>query len=185
MAKRVLLVVANGSEELETVAPFDLLVRAGATVTLAASGDCTEVTLSRGLKVTAEATLVQVAQQEWDLVVVPGGPGAETFAHDHVLIELLKRQKAAGKWFAAICASPAVVLEPHGLLEGLRATCYPAHASKLADQSAIGQRVVVSENCVTSQGAGTALEFSLELVKCLFGQAKAQEQAEALVANSS
>ena len=95
---------------------------------------------------------------------------------------MLQEQKKAGRWYCAICASPALVFEPHGLLVGESATAYPSVQAKLSDQSKVHQRVVVSGKCVTSKGPGTSVEFSLALVTCLFGEAKAQEVSEQILA---
>jgi len=94
-----------------------------------------------------------------------------------VLGELLKRQAQDGRLYAAICAAPVVVLQHHGLLANRRVTCYPSFADTLLNKDAVGQRVVVDGNCITSQGPGTALEFALKLVELLYG-----EQTASLIA---
>ena len=94
---------------------------------------------------------------------------------------MLKKQKQAGRLYAAICASPAVVLQPHGLLEKVRATCFPGMRNKLNPAYASDERVVVDGNCVTSQGPATAIEFALKLVELLFGEAKAKEVGTAML----
>ena len=186
MATRVLVGVANGSEEIETLTPVDLLRRAGAEVTLAASGASTQVTLSRGVTVVADQLVSQVKDLGFDMIVLPGGqPGANNLRDDTELVEMLKRQKAENKWYTAICASPAVVFQTHGLLEGERGTCYPAVENMLEDKSAVEQRVVVSGKCVTSKGPGTAMEFSLELINLLFGKQKRDEIAAQVLAHNA
>ena len=97
---------------------------------------------------------------------------------------MLQKQKAEGRWYSAQCAAPAVVFQPHGLLEGTVATCHPGFTERLADASMTDQRVVVSGKCVTGQAAGTALEFSLELVKQVIGPDKAEEIAGAMSART-
>jgi 4-methyl-5(b-hydroxyethyl)-thiazole monophosphate biosynthesis len=179
---RVLIAVANGSEEIETLTPVDLLRRAGAEVILAASGLDRQVTLSRGVVVIADDLISNVARQDFDCIVVPGGqPGSDTLSADDVLIAALQQQKLSDKWHAAICAAPVVVFQPHGLLEGSVATCYPKLAGSLHDASRASERVVVSNKCITSQGPGTALEFSLELIRQLFGEHKAAEVGAAVL----
>jgi 4-methyl-5(b-hydroxyethyl)-thiazole monophosphate biosynthesis len=176
--KTVLVPVADGSEEIEAVVIIDVLRRAGAEVTVASVGNL-HITASRGVKLTADCGIEDCKKRQFDLIALPGGmPGAEHLRDSAPLIDLLKNQKAAGKLYAAICASPAVVLTPHGLLDGKKVTCHPAFHNKLADASSVSQRVVVDGNCITSQGPGTALEFALELVRCLFGQTRADQVAE-------
>mmetsp|Transcript_2995 Transcript_2995/g.6257 ORF Transcript_2995/g.6257 Transcript_2995/m.6257 type:complete len:183 (-) Transcript_2995:54-602(-) len=173
---RVLVAVANGSEEIETLTPVDLLRRAGAEVVLAASGPDRQVRLSRGVSVVADDLISNVADQDFDLIVVPGGqPGSDNLSADTNLVALLHRQKNSDKWYSAICAAPVVVLQPHGLLEGVVATSYPKMHSQLQDQSHASERVVLSHKCITSQGPGTAAEFSIVLIQVLFGSEKANE----------
>jgi 4-methyl-5(b-hydroxyethyl)-thiazole monophosphate biosynthesis len=98
---------------------------------------------------------------------------------------MLKEQKAAGRLYAAICASPAVALLPHGLLDGVKtATCYPGFRNKLNPAQASEERVVVDDNCVTSQGPGTAIEFALKLVELLLGPQKAKEVGDPMLVKS-
>lgn len=179
MAKNVLVAIADGTEELEAVTIIDVLRRAGAEVTAAAVTK-PAVVCSRSVKLTADAQISDCKDSEYDLIVLPGGLGGAEHLRDCAdLIEMLKQQNAAGRLYAAICASPAVVLQPHGLLEGKKATCYPA--PNLDFPGRIEDDVVVDGNCITSQGPGTALRFSLKLVVLLFGQAKRNEIAKAML----
>ncbi len=181
MSKKVLVPIADGTEEIEAVCIIDTLRRAGADVTVA-SVDQLQVTASRGVKLVADALIADCTAQTYDCIALPGGmPGAEHLRDSAELIAMLKKQKAAGSLYAAICASPAVVLHPHGLLEGLKATCYPSFRNKLDPPHASDERVVVDGNCVTSQGPGTAIEFALKLVELLFGRREAHEVADAML----
>lgn len=179
MNKQVLVPIANGTEEIEASTIIDVLRRAGADVTVASVGSL-QVTASRGMKLVADITIADCANQAFDLIALPGGmPGAEHLRDCELLIELLKNQKAAGKLYAAICATPAVALAPHGLIDDKRATCYPSLQDQLPKPS--NERVVVDGNCITSQGPGTAMEFAVELIAQLYGQAKADDVAGPLL----
>ncbi|HBG27555.1 MAG: dihydroxyacetone kinase [Planctomycetes bacterium GWF2_41_51] len=181
MSKKVLVPVADGTEELEAIAIIDCLRRMGADVTIA-SVQKLQIITSRKVKITADCLLSDCKADTYDLIALPGGmPGAEHLRDCADLVEMLKKQKEAGRFYAAICASPAVVLEHHGLLAGKKATCYPAMSDKLKNKEAAGQRVVVDGNCITSQGAGTAMEFSLKLVEVLYGVEKSKELAKTMV----
>ncbi|CAB5082406.1 DJ-1/YajL/PfpI superfamily, includes chaperone protein YajL (former ThiJ), parkinsonism-associated protein DJ-1, peptidases PfpI, Hsp31 [Olavius algarvensis associated proteobacterium Delta 3] len=181
MAKKVLVPIADGTEEIEAVCIIDVLRRAGADVTLA-SVDGLQITASRGVKIIADCLIYDCLTTDYDLIVVPGGmPGAERLSDADAVVRLLQGQRRKERLYGAICAAPAVVLEPHGLLEDRRATSHPSFADRLTDQSAIGSRVVVDGNVVTSQGPGTAIEFALKLVELLFGKEKADEVAEPLM----
>ncbi|MBP7053014.1 MAG: DJ-1/PfpI family protein [Phycisphaerae bacterium] len=181
MAKRVLVPVADGTEEIEAACIIDTLRRAGADVTVASVGRL-QVTASRGMKLVADALIADCASQTYDCIALPGGmPGAEHLRDCAELIAMLKKQKAAGRLYGAICASPAVALLPHGLLEGVKATCYPSMQSKLNPVQLSNERVAVDGNCVTSQGPATAIEFSLKLVEVLYGTQKAKEVGDPML----
>jgi 4-methyl-5(b-hydroxyethyl)-thiazole monophosphate biosynthesis len=180
MSKKALVVIADGTEELEAVTIIDVLRRAQAHVTVASVGS-KQITASRGVKIAADALISDCAGKTYDLIVLPGGmPGAEHLRDSSVLAQLLKAQAESASLYAAICASPAVVLKAHGLLDGKKATCYPSSMSELPN--AEDAKVVVDGNCITSQGPGTALEFALKLVELLFGPEKSQEVAKAMLA---
>ncbi len=181
MSKKVLVAIADGTEELEAVTIIDVLRRAEANVTVVSVGT-KQVTASRGVKLVADAVISDCVGSIYDLIVLPGGmPGAEHLRDSSQLTEMLKEQAASGRLYAAICASPAVALKPHGLLENKKATCYPSLLSELDNPEQA--KVVVDGNCITSQGPGTALEFALKLVELLFGTEKSREVAKAMLAN--
>ena len=128
MAKRVLVPIANGTEEIEAACIIDTLRRAGAEVTVA-SVDGLQITASRGMKMVADARISDCVNQTYDCIALPGGmPGAEHLRDSAPLIEKLKQQKQAGRLYGAICASPAVVLQPHGLLAKTQGNLLPRHA---------------------------------------------------------
>lgn len=181
MAKKVLVPIADGTEEIEAACIIDTLRRAGAEVTVA-SVDKLQVTASRGMKLVADTLIVTCAGRTYDCIALPGGmPGAEHLRDSTELIAMLKKQKAAGRLYGAICASPAVALHPHGLLDGVKATCYPSMRGKLDPAYTRDERVVVDNNCVTSQGPGTAIAFALKLVEQLYGPQKAKEVADPML----
>ena len=181
MAKKVLVPIADGTEEIEAVCIIDTLRRAGAEVTVASVGKL-QVTASRGVKLVADALIADCTGQTYDCIALPGGmPGAEHLRDSAELIGILKKQKQAGRLYGAICASPAVVLQHHKLIEKVRATCFPGMRNKLDPAYASDERVVVDGNCVTSQGPATAIEFALKLVELLFGPAKAKEVGVAML----
>lgn len=181
MTKKVLVPIGDGTEEIEAVAIIDVLRRAGAEVTVA-SVDRLQVTASRGVRLVADRLISECREVPYDLVALPGGmPGAEHLRDSGELEEILKRHAGEGRWYAAICASPAVVLEHHGLLRGHRATCHPNFVDRLANRDAIESRVVVDGRCITSRAPGTAIEFALKLVEVLYGEGKAREVATPMV----
>ena len=166
----VLIPMADGSEEIETCAMVDTLRRADLDVTLAAVGDHLTVTCSRGVRLVADVALTEVAEHPFDLVALPGGmPGARHLAESGALRILLAAQHARRGLIGAICAAPAVVLQPQGLLDGHAATCHPGFFEHLDPARRREDRVVIDGHLVTSRGPGTAIEFALALVEQLLG----------------
>jgi 4-methyl-5(b-hydroxyethyl)-thiazole monophosphate biosynthesis len=183
----VLVPIADDSEEIETACITDTLVRAGAKVTVASvmSGRL-QCTMSRGLKVVADVSIEECADLDWDAIALPGGmPGAERLRDSAVLTTLLKRQSAAGKTTAAVCASPAVVFAAHDLLPPSSATCYPAPAFKEKIATWTDASAIVDGHIITSQGPGTSLQFALKLVEVLYDKDKAEEIAKAMLTTTA
>ena len=180
--KRVLVPIADGSEEIETSCITDTLVRAGAEVTVASVEATTTCTMSRGLKIVADALVTDVSG-DWDLVALPGGmPGAERLRDSDALDAILRKQDARRAPLAAVCASPAVILKSKGLIDGRRATCYPAPPFVEALGDVADGAVVRDGHLTTSRGPGTSLKFALDLVDQLYGPEKAEElRAQMLV----
>jgi 4-methyl-5(b-hydroxyethyl)-thiazole monophosphate biosynthesis len=170
--RKVLVPVANGSEEIETVTIVDTLVRGGAKVTLAAvQSTSLQVVCSRGVNLVADTFIADCVDKSWDMIVCPGGDvGAQALRDCEHVRGLLSRQIADGGLVGAICAAPALVLCENKLVDDKRITCYPAqkYIHKVGVQHA-SERIVVDGNVITSQGPGTALDFSLKLVEILFG----------------
>ena len=182
MQPRVLVPIANGSEEIEVCTIVDVLRRAGAEVVIGSANTTLEVTLAHGLKVVADKILSECVHEDFAMIALPGGmPGAEHLRDNADLTMLLKKQHKAGLWIGAICASPSVVLAHHALLEQTAATSYPGFENALPDKTKIKQTVVVDKKCVTGKSPGTAIEFALTLVAILFDEAKSQQIRRDLV----
>lgn len=171
MNKKILVPLANGFEMLEALSVVDVFRRAGVRVDMAAVGDNLQVTSSHEVRMFADKLLSECAEEDYDLIVLPGGiPGADNLKKSELLAELLKKQNRENKLYGAICASPAVVLEHHGLLDGKNATCHPLFVDQLSASEQADEHVVIDKNCVTSKGAGTSIEFGLELLGILMGE---------------
>ncbi len=181
MSKTVLIVLAEGFEEIEAVTVIDVLRRADLEVVAAGVGK-KEVTGAHGISVKADI-LIEAYRGDPDALVLPGGmPGAENLRGSEVLAKILEKAKDDGKWIGAICAAPAVVLSPMGVLDGKRATCYPGYEGQLSSKVHFTMdRVVTDGFVVTSRGPGTAIEFALELVSRLVGPEKAAKLSSQLL----
>ncbi len=168
MEKTVLVPVAQGIEEMEAITIIDVLRRAGARVVVASVDNLT-IKAARGIEFKADCLIKDCREQSFDLIVLPGGiPGAENLQKSEALAELLKKQAVQKKLYGAICASPAVVLHALGLVTPGAVTCHPGFADRIEGGTVQDRNVVIDGPCITSKGAGTALEFALTLVRQLF-----------------
>lgn len=171
----VLAILPEGFEELEAVAPIDVLRRAGCSVTVAAFGPGIHVTGRNGITMHADTPLdaLPADAAPFDCLFLPGGPGVQHLRASTLVRALVAQHHAAGKWIAAICAAPTV-LHDAGLLAGRRYTAHPSVASELTAILA-DERVVRDGHILTSRGAGTALDFGLALVAALVSPEKSAE----------
>lgn len=173
-----LVIIVDGVEELEAIAPIDLLRRVEVEVTVASAGDSKTVTGRNGIQLGADCLLPELDGQDFDLVVVPGGPGHTTLLEHNGLLDRLRAQHVRNGWIASICAGP-LVLKKAGVLHGRRYTSFPGTAALLPERDPVSP-VVVDGRLITSQGAGTALLFGLALVEALCGQAARAEIAASI-----
>tara|TARA_B100000686_G_C16554501_1_gene844389 strand:+ start:146 stop:709 length:564 start_codon:yes stop_codon:yes gene_type:complete len=172
--KKVMVLLAPGFEETETIIPVDILRRSGARVTLAGlqSGP---IEGSRGVFILSDHNLNDLNHMDYDLVVLPGGqPGTSNLQKDERVLKLLRSMHSRGKLIAAICAAP-IVLQSAGILEGQALTSHPSVKEHLHSIKFSENRVVVDQNIITSQGPGTAMEFSMKLVEFLFDQDRVEK----------
>jgi len=172
----VLVPLAPGCEELEAVTVVDLLRRAGIKVVTAGLNE-QPVRASRGMLLLPDMTLDRALQQEYDMIVLPGGlPGADNLKADERIIKRLQSMSAAGKYTAAICAAPRVLAHA-GLLQGKCATSYPGalDTDTLAGLDYQEMPVVIDGTVITSRGPGTAMDFALVLIELLAGKQKRDE----------
>ena len=179
---RVLVPLANGCEELEAVTVIDLLRRAGIDVVVAGLADG-PVTASRGVRLLPDRVLDDVLGEDFDMIVLPGGlPGADHLDADPRIHTLLQRMAEQGRFTAAICAAPKVLLSA-GVLDGRSATAYPGvlDGSVTAATRLLQDAVVVDGRVVTSRGPGTAMDFALTLIEQLLGSQQRSTVEKALV----
>ncbi len=178
--KTALVILAEGFEEIEAVVVIDILRRADVGCTVTAQNDGKFVTGKTGIQLVADELLEDVRHQQFDLIVLPGGPGSRHLRKDPVVLELTKNQADSGRYLGAICAAPTVLFHA-GLLKDRKYTAHPSVATEMPDL--IGEKAVVADkNIITSRGAGTAVEFALTLVEKLCGAKKSQEIRKAICA---
>lgn len=160
--KTALVVLAEGFEEIEAIVPIDLLRRAEVDVTVAVLDENRCVDGRSGVHVGGDMLLETALESDYDLIVLPGGPGHKLLRKDPRLITRLRKHAAENRLIGAICAAPTILLDA-GLLENRRYTAHFAVADELP-KIVENEAVVVDGNLITSRGAGTAVEFGLALI---------------------
>ena len=174
--KKALVFLADGCEMCEALCVVDVLRRAGInTVTAGVTGE--RVVSSHSVEIKADVKLEDVKDDEaWDLVFAPGGmPGATNLASSDIVNSIIMDTYNRGKLVSAICASPAVVFGPLGLVKSGKATCYPGCEDFAPNVEFLTDGVVVDGNVVTGKSAGWAFDLGLKLIALLLGEDKAEK----------
>jgi len=189
MEKKAIVLLADGFEDVEAITPIDYLQRAGIEVTTVSISQ-SQIVTSRwgGIKLLAGSTIAEFLKTtaeekiEWDAVICPGGmPGAANLAASGEVSALLKDMAANGKLICAICASPAVVLSPLGLIKGKNFTCYPGMEEKAPEGIWQNSKVVVDGNIITSRAAGTTGDFAIAIIEKLLDKETAKKIADTVL----
>jgi protein deglycase len=169
---RVVVILADGFEEVEAIAIIDVLRRAEIDTVIAGLHGGT-VSSARNVKIVPDEEVGSIRADDFDMIVLPGGqPGADNLNADARVKELIRNFSLQGKFISAICAAP-YVLANAGVLEGKHATSYPTYKDRLGGAAYEENPVVVDGTVLTSRGAGTALDFGLAIVDKLAGRKKA------------
>jgi 4-methyl-5(b-hydroxyethyl)-thiazole monophosphate biosynthesis len=182
MRKNALIILAEGFEEIEAVTCIDLLRRAEVSLTVAGLRQ-THVNGSHGITLIADKALAAVGA-DFDALILPGGmPGSANLAASEKVTALIKQMHAAGKLIAAICAAPALVLAPCGVLNHKAATCFPGMEDNFGQTTRRQEDpVVIDGNIITSRGPGTAFLFALAIAEKLSGRQTADQLRRATLA---
>lgn len=162
-----LVLLTQGSEEMEAVISIDVLRRGGIEVTVAGIDGDEPVRCSRGVVITPDVALDAV-QGDFDIVVLPGGAeGAQRLAQSAQVGEILRKQEKSGRRVGAICAAP-IALQAHGVFQHHRLTSHPSVKELIRDWGEYSEHSVVADrNLITSRGPGTAFAFALRIVGTL------------------
>ncbi len=178
--------LAPGVEEVEAVATIDALRRADIPVTAVAVSDNVQVKGATGQTIVADTLISEVNTEDADWLIIPGGdPGAQNlYANSDLRAKILSHYKKNGR-IASICAGPAVVLAPLGVLKGKKATCYPGLGDAINTNGGeyVEQTVVVEPNLITSEGPGTTLPFAIEIIRATKGDKVAETVASGMLVN--
>jgi 4-methyl-5(b-hydroxyethyl)-thiazole monophosphate biosynthesis len=171
--------LADGFEDIEALSIIDILRRADVAVdTVGVPGNM--ITSKSGVRLMVDRKLGEIKAEDYSGVILPGGGnGVENLSRSASLMDIITKLNDKGKMVAAICAAPSI-LAKIGILEERRATIYPGLERELPKPRE--DKVVVDGNIITSQGPGTAIDFSLKLVETLKGQSKAEQIRKSLLA---
>lgn len=177
----LIVLLADGAEPVEVIAPVDAWRRGGVDVTLAALGNRT-VELAQGLRLEADALLAETDPMEFDAVFVPGGSvGVDNLLASNQVLDTLRTFDEAGKHVFSICAGP-MVLNAAGILEGRHVTCYPGCEKDFPAGSYQGGGVVQDGNLITAAGPAFALELGLTSLSALTTPENAQQVRSGMLA---
>lgn len=167
---------------MEAVILVDVLRRAGANVVVASVEPQLEIEASSGTRLVADTSISTCSDEIFDLIALPGGmPGSARLRDSEILRKITSKHAEEKRLYGAICAAPAITLQPWGLLRRKQMTCHPAFMDKLPTFRAVKSNLQVSGELTTSRGPGTAFEFALALVDQLFGESVAKEVGELLL----
>ena len=180
MAK-VYVFLADGFEDVEALIPIDVLRRGGVEVVTVSTTEFPLVESAHGVNIEADIQFEQGDYEDADLLMLPGGmPGASNLFEHKGVCKAIVDQFAAGKKIGAICAAPAVVLAPLGILDGKKATCYPGFEKALEDATYTGDLVTVDGNITTAEGPAAAFPYAYELLTQLVSKDVSDQIAEGM-----
>ncbi len=183
MVKKVLVLIASGFEEVETLSVVDILRRAEAEVVLAGVGGESPIVGRSNVSLIPDTTFEEAMKKgPYDIIVLPGGlPNAYILRDDPKVLEAIKEQSDRDGYLAAICAAP-VALARAGVLEGRCLTSHPTICDQLQKEGYLDSRVVVDGRVITSRSPGTALEFAFAIVRELYGDKTVEKVNEGVLA---
>ncbi len=165
--KKAAIFLADGFEEMEAIAPIDILRRAGIEVDTVSINSDLKVIGAHGLKVETDINIKDVNVDLYDAVICPGGlPGSTNLRDNDKVISIIKEANSNGKLIAAICAAP-IVLDAAGVLD-VNYTTYPTVEKGIKSGTyQTDKKVVLDKNIITSAGPSTATDFAIEIVRYL------------------
>lgn len=184
MTKLAAVIVADGFEPLEVVAPVDALRRGGVEVALVSIMEGNDVLGAQNITLHADMLIDQINLDDCDMLIIPGGSkGVENIIKCETVREALTSYIQADKYVGAICAGPTVLADCR-LLIGRKATCYPGCEEVFPEGSYVNDKqVIVDDNLITADGPGAALAFGLALLEALEGKEAAAQVADAMLAD--
>ena len=183
MTKKVALFIENGSEELEFIAPLDIMRRANLEVDVITANNEDFITSSHNVKIIADKKINEVNNiLDYDAIVIPGGmPGSTLLRDNKKIIEFYQTMYNSGKLVAAICAAP-IVLSAAGITDDKEVTSYPGFDKEINYKNYNSDKaVVIDKNVITAQGPAVAILFGYEIVNYLLQDNTAEDVKQAML----
>lgn len=163
--------LAKGFEEIEALAPVDMLRRAGVAVNTVGvdSDDNNLVEGAHGIYVKADIKAEEISFTDMEGVILPGGmPGTVNLENSKDVMKALDYCIDNNLYMFAICAAPQI-LGHKGILNGKKATCYPGFESELTGADLSVLAAVKDGKVITAKGPGAAVDFAAEIITELKG----------------
>jgi len=179
MPKKVLIIIAEGSETVEIVAPVDTMRRVGIDVTIASIHGKDPVKTAADIIITPDAALSEIVDKDaYDAILLPGGDGHTKLAASELVGKFLRNQYDKGKLVCSICMSAHVFLA-HKIAYGKKLTSYPFYKVELLKEKYDYQEdsVVQDGILITSRGPGTVYAYSTKIIENLVGVDLAKKAA--------
>lgn len=167
---KVVVFLVEGFEEIEALAPIDILKRGEVEVDIVSINNEKSVFSARKIEIKVDKSIDEINFDEYEMIILPGGPGTDNYYKSELLLEKIK-EFSINKKLGAICAAPTVFAKL-GLLKNKKAVCFPSCEETLINNGAnlVKDKVITDGNITTSKAAGTAIDFSLQILKVLKGK---------------
>ena len=183
MTKKVALFIENGSEELELIAPLDVMRRANLEVDVISANNEDFITSAHNVKIMADKKIEEINNiLDYDAIVIPGGmPGSTLLRDNKKIIEFYQTMYNSGKLVAAICAAP-IVLSAAGITDDKEVTSYPGFDKEINYKNYNSDKaVVIDKNVITAQGPAVAILFGYEIVNYLLQDNTVEDVKQAML----
>lgn len=173
----VYVFLADGHEEIEALAPVDVMRRAGIEVKTVGIGK-KDIMGAHDIEIKADITESEINKENIEAIFLPGGGvGTKNLEKSDTVQDMITYALENDIIISAICAAPSI-LGHRGILKGKEATSYPSFQSELEGAKISDKYVVRDGNIITGRGMGVAVDFGLELIKALRGEEKSDEIRE-------
>ena len=176
MENRLCILVADGVEEMELVVPVDIFRRVHMPVTIVSATEERHITSAHGIHIVADRVLSEVSIDDFDGIVLPGGPSSFTLKDQPAVLNFVKSFHEHDRWIAAICAAP-LILKNAGVLNGQSFCAHPCTYETLSGVNT-EKEVVVDGHLITAKGPGVAADFGLAIVDQIMGRQVAIDISE-------